>query len=287
MINLILGILFFNLILIAFKLFERFKVENLQAIIVNYAVASSLGFYFSGIQQPIETAFESNWIYYALSIGIFFIVVFNLLALGAQKVGLAISTVANKMSVVIPVMFAFIVMNNSISVLKITGILLALIGVYFTSTDGRKLSFNKKYLWLILIIFFGQGVADCIFQYAQFFHVPPEHAKIFLATMFGAAFCTGIVMLSAKLIANKTQLQFKSIYWGILLGIPNFLTVYYFFRALESEVLEASQVYPILNMGVIVLSALTGLFFFKERLSKLNWIGVLLSILAIGAITFG
>ena len=132
MINLILGILFFNLILIAFKLFERFKVENLQAIIVNYIVASSLGFYFSGFQQPIETAFESNWIYYALSIGVFFIVVFNLLALGAQKVGLAISTVANNMSVVIPVVFAFIVMDNSISILNISGILLALVGVYFT-----------------------------------------------------------------------------------------------------------------------------------------------------------
>jgi len=287
MINLILGILFFNVILVAFKLFERFKVDNLQAIIVNYVVASSLGFYFSDIEAPIQTALNSNWLYYALSIGVFFIVVFNLLALGAQKVGLAISTVANKMSVIIPVVFAFIVMDNSISILKITGILLALIGVYFTSTEGRKLSFDKQYLWLILIIFFGQGVADCIFQYAQHYHVPPEHAKIFLASMFGAAFCTGIIMLSGKLIAKKSKLQAKSILWGIILGIPNFLTVYYFFRALESEVLEATQVYPILNMGVIVLSALTGLLFFKEKLSRLNWMGVLLSILAIAAITFG
>jgi len=287
MINLILGILFFNVILIIFKLFERFKVDNLQAIIVNYIVASALGIFTSDISNPFNYIIESNWIYYALIIGMLFIIVFNLLATGAQKVGMAISTVANKMSVIIPVVFAFIVFGDTVSILKIIGISLAIFGVVLTSTSGQKLGFDKKYLWLIIIIFIGQGIADCIFNYAQRFVVDAGDAKIFIASMFMAACATGLLMLIPKLMNGTSKIQFKNILWGIGLGIPNFLTVYFFFQALESNYMEASQVYPILNMGVIVLSALSGFILFKERLSMSNWLGIAVSILAIAAITFG
>lgn len=270
-----------------FKLFGKYGVDNLQAIIVNYIVAAGLGIGTSGIAKPIEHIFNSDWIWYGLCIGFLFILVFNLLATGAQKVGMAISTVANKMSVVIPVIFAFIVFNDTVSVLKVSGIVLALIGVYFTSTDGKALNFEKKYLWLIIIIFVGQGVADCIFNYAQHFVVEASDAKIFIATMFSAACITGSLMLIPRIVKGNSKPALKNVLWGIALGVPNFLTVFFFFQALESGFMEASQVYPILNMGVIVLSALTGWLMFKESLKPANWIGIALSIVAIAAITFG
>ncbi|MEO9532045.1 MAG: DMT family transporter [Crocinitomicaceae bacterium] len=287
MINLLLGILFFNVILIIFKLFEKYGVDNLQAIIVNYVVASTLGILTCGIPSPILHIADSSWIWIALTIGFFFVVVFNLLAKGAQKVGMAVSTVANKMSVIIPVIFAFAFLGNHVTLLKIVGITLALIGVYFTTTNGSKLNFDKKYLPLILIIFFGQGIADCLFNYAQHHYVESEESKIFISTMFAGACITGLVLLIPQLIQKKSTLKFKNVLWGIGLGIPNFLTVYYFFQALESGIMESSQVYPILNMGVIVLSALSGYLLFKERLSKINWLGIFISLLAIAAITFG
>ena len=287
MLDLILGIVFFNVILILFKLFEKYKVDNLQAIIVNYIIASSLGIFTADVEQPIKHIIQSDWVWFGLVIGFFFIVVFNLLATGAQKVGIAISTVANKMSVIIPVTFAFFAFGDTVSALKIAGIVLALAGVYLTSTTGLKLNFDKKYLWLILIIFAGQGVADCIFNYAQQFYVDEQEAKIFISSMFMGACVTGLAMLTPKYIRKESKFEFKNILWGIGLGIPNFLTVYYFFRSLESGFMESSQVYPILNMGVIVLSAITGWIMFKERLALSNWLGILLSIFAIAAITFG
>jgi uncharacterized membrane protein len=160
-------------------------------------------------------------------------------------------------------------------------------GVYFTTTSGNKLSFDKKFLWLIVIIFLGQGVADCLFNFAQHFYVGQDDAKIFISSMFLTAFLTGIIMLTPKLIKGTSTLKAKNILWGIALGAPNYLTVYYFFKALENGFMESSQVYPILNMGVIVVSALTGYILFKEKLSKSNWIGILISVLAIAAITFG
>lgn len=287
MIDLLLGILFFNVILILFKLFERFNVDNLQAIIINYLVAGGLGFLTSGIENPLNHVLTATWLPFAILIGVLFIVVFNLLATGAQKVGIAISTVANKMSVVIPVIFAFIVFDDTVSILKITGIILAILGVFFTSTSGKKLNFDKKYLWLIIVIFAGQGLADCIFNFAQQIYVEGHEAQIFISSMFFAAFLMGILMVIPKFTGKKSKFQLKNIWWGIGLGIPNFLTVFYFFRSLESGIMESSQIYPILNMGVIVLSALSGYIFFKEKLSGRNWFGILISLMAIAAITFG
>ena len=287
MIDLLLGILFFNLILIIFKLFERYNVDNLQAIIINYAVAAGLGIFTAGIDDPFHHILTASWLYYAIAIGVLFIVVFNLLATGAQKVGIAISTVANKMSVIIPVIFAIIVFGDTVSVLKIGGITLAILGVIFTSTSGQKLNFDKKYLWLIIVIFLGQGIADCIFNYSQHFYVSENEAQIFISSMFTAAFFMGILMVVPKFAAKKSKFEFKNLLWGIGLGIPNFLTVYYFFRSLESGIMESSQIYPILNMGVIVLSALSGFIIFKEKLSLRNWLGIFISLVAIAAITFG
>lgn len=290
MIDLLLGIIFFNIILILFKLFERFKVDNLQAIIVNYAVAGSCGFYYAENKPTLPELLDSDWILFAVLIGFMFITVFNLLAKGAQVVGLAISTVANKMSVVLPVIAAFFLYGDTVSALKIIGIILALVGVVFSSIEKGKLGFDKQYLWLILIIFFGQGVADILFNYAQKTYV--DNPPLFIAVLFISAFISGMAILIFQIVQKKETLfppqkLGKNIIWGIALGIPNYLTVYYFFRALESDFMESSQVYPILNMGVIVLSAISGLLFFKEKLSWLNWLGIGVSVLAIAAISVG
>lgn len=287
MIDLLLGIAFFNVILILFKLFERFKVDNLQAIIVNYLVAGLCGLQFSGEKLGAGEILKLDWIFLAVLIGLFFIVVFNLLATGAQKVGLAISTVANKMSVILPVLASFFLYGDNPSLLKISGILLALAGVIFSSISSKGLNFDKKYLWLILIIFFGQGVADILFNYAQQTYVEANHAELFISVLFLSAFVSGIMLLLVQIIRKQEKLKLKNVGWGIALGIPNYLTVFYFFQALENGFMESSQVYPILNMGVIVLSALSGLLLFREKLSLLNWIGIGLSVLAIAAISLG
>jgi len=297
MIDIISGIVCFNIILILFKLLDRYGIDNLQAICFNYITAGSLSFFLTSKTYSISEIIQSDWFFLAAGIGILFIVVFNLLALGAQKIGMAISTVANKMSVVIPVTVAVLLFGDTVSILKIIGIILALAGVFFTCRSGAGLSFDKKYLWLILIIFFGQGLADSFFNIAQNFYVTKEDLGIFFCVIFGSAGILGLIMLTSRTFSKSTSLtnieirknkiKFKNILGGIAIGVPNFLTLLFFFRALDSGQLESSQVTPIFNIGVVVLSALTGFLLFKEKLSASNWIGISLSVLAIVAIGFG
>jgi len=74
--------------------------------------------------------------------------------------------------------------------------------------------------------------------------------------------------------------------WGIALGISNYGSLYFIIRALNHQTnngntFDGSIVFGINNLGVIALSVLIGLLFFKEKLLKINWIGIIISFIAI------
>ncbi|WP_027419429.1 DMT family transporter [Crocinitomix catalasitica] len=285
MFNLILGILFFVIVLVLFKLFDRNKVDILQAIVTNYLVAGTIGYISSNNQLSIDEIFVLPWLPLASLIGILFILVFNFLAFSTQKNGFAISTIANKMSVILPVIASIYLYNESLTWLKSIGVLLALVGIVFSSlSKNKELSFEKKYLSIILVIFIGQGISDIIFNYVQHHYIDENTAPFFISTIFLTAFIFGLIYLMTLAIMGKTKLRIKNVAWGIAVGIPNYLTVFYFFKALEENFLESSQIYPILNIGIILISTMIGLIFFKEKLSKLNWIGIIVSMVAIALI---
>ena len=282
-------IITFSSMLILFKYFGRYQVNNLQAIIVNYFTAGSLALFIAnanGIRIVFQHIILSPYILPSLIIGLLFIITFNLLAYGTQKIGIAISTVANKMSMIIPVIIGIYLFKETLGIVKLIGIILAISAIYMTSTKGGKLSFDKKYVPIILLIFIGQGMADGTLSWAQKFTITPENTPLFFACTFLSAGILGSLFLLYELIVKKIRFQTKSVLWGIALGIPNYLTLQFFVRSLQSPVLESSQVFPVVNMGVIILSAVGGILLFKEKLTPFNWSGIALAVIAISLITF-
>ena len=287
MIDIILTILIFNVMIMVLKSFSKFKIDNLQALIVNYLLAGILGIFLSDEKFSINYILSAPWIYHAIIIGILFIVVFNFYAKGTQKIGIAVTTVANKLSLLIPVAVAIILYpGESFSIIKGVGFVLAILGIYLASTEKGKLSFDKKYLWLIILVFVGQGLADSIFNNAQQTVVNENDKGLFLMTLLLIAAIGGTIMLIGKSIKEKPQLKVRNLIGGIALGIPNFASLVFFFNALESSGLESSQVFPVISMGIVVVSAFVGYLFFKEKLALTNWIGLAFAIAAIFVITF-
>ena len=289
MLDILLTILTFSSMLVIFKYFEKFNINNLQAIIVNYITAGVCGVV-HGMSGKSGFDFQgmltSDYTFPALIIGFMFIFIFNLLAFGTQKIGISITMVANKMSMVIPVTLSILFFGDNANIVKILGILLALIAIYFTSTQGGKLNFNKKYLWLIAVIFTGQGIADTLFIWAQQNAVDPDNTGTFFATIFLFASLLGVFFLIFEISTGKNKLHLKSLLAGIVLGFPNYFTLFFFLRSLEANIMGPSQIFPVINMGVIVLSAIIGIIMFREKLSATNWIGILLATSAIALITF-
>ncbi len=258
----------------------------MQAVIVNYFTAGLCGLAAMNWELKLDLAIKHGYWIPALIIGLMFIITFNLIALGIQKIGISITTVANKMSLVIPVIIGLTWWGESANLFIISGIILALLAIYLTSTVKGKLAFNPKFLWLIVVIFVGQGIADATISYAQKEMVPANTGGGFLSLVFFFAALLGSIFLIYEVVAKGARIKFKNIIWGILLGVPNYFTLKFFIGALQNSGLDDAQIFPVINMGVIVMMAFIGLVAFREKLSKFNWIGIFVAVVSIALITF-
>jgi multidrug transporter EmrE-like cation transporter len=78
----------------------------------------------------------------------------------------------------------------------------------------------------------------------------------------------------------------RSVAGGIILGVPNYFSIYAITKALDSGIVQSSVLYPINNMGIVICSAIGAVLLFREKLSWMNWTGIAISVLAIGMIAF-
>lgn len=288
MLALLFSILSSTLIFIVFKLFDRFQINTLQAIVVNYCVACCCGILFYKNDVVPQFVIEKPWFIYALLLGSFFILIFNLMAWTTQRSGLSVVSVATKMSVVIPIVFGLLYYKESVDALKLIGILLALIAVYLASVKqkgGTLRNFNN--LILPILVFLGSGIIDTSLKFLEDAFVPGEEVSLFSATIFGAAASVGIAIVSLQLIQRKNRLAWKNLLGGIALGIPNYFSVYFLVQALKSDVLESSGLFTVNNVAIVMFSTAVGILLFSEKLTTKNWWGISLAILSIILVTWG
>lgn len=288
MVYLVICIFCSSFLYIIFKGFEKFKIDLFQAIVVNYLIAGTLGFVLAknyGNEISISSIIQSDWSIYALIIGLMFISIFNLMGISSQKAGVSVTSVANKMSVVLPVIFGFIFFNEPSTSSKIIGIVLAILALYFTTL--KKQSEKKSYLILFpIIIFFASGVLDILMSYCSMNFIVPSNMAVFTATLFTVAALLGLVYLFILVCIGKQKIKGKNIIAGIVLGIPNFGSILFVFEGLKSTQWDVSVFYPVLNMGVVILAAIFGWIFFNEKLSPINLVGILLATVSIYLISF-
>lgn len=281
MIYLVLSIFISSSLFVIFKLFEVYKINVLQAIVTNYLVAFFIGYSLSEVKLNLSEIPNQSWFFGALFLGLLFISVFNVMALTAQKNGLSVASVAGKMSVVIPILFGVFVYKENLGVVKIIGIVLALIAVYLTSTKGKTKSVQKRYLLYPVLLFLGSGVIDTSIKYIETNYVKDGFVPIFSATIFIFAFLFGILLVVFKKFTANSKLEWKNVIGGIALGIPNYFSIDFLLRALKTEGLESSTLFTINNVSIVLLTTLFGLLIFKEKLLPKNWIGIVMAVISI------
>ena len=286
MLYLIATTLFSASILIVFKLFKHYNINNLQAIVGNYIVAAGIGFLIYEPKFSATDIFHATWFPLSILIGGAFIGVFFLFALSSQRAGIAITAVSSKMSVVIPTAAGFLLFNDLLSPLKIIGIVLALIALYLALYKKQiaHTKFDFRLILLPLFIFVGTGANDLLMKIADFYFVEND-VLLLLSTIFSIALIIGTIVLIYNYITLKTTLKLKNFLAGGLLGLINFGSTYYLFRSME--IFDNSLLFPIRNTGVVVLSAIIALLLFKEKIAKVNWIGIALAVVAIIMISTG
>jgi len=278
---LIFSVFITSLLFVIFKLFDVYKVNTFQAIVLNYAVALCFGFMHSEISLSVTQIPQQPWFLGATILGFLFITVFLVMGITAQKNGLSVASVAGKMSVVIPVVLGIFLYNESVDFVKVIGIILALVAVYLSSAKSDTAPVKFKNLLFPMLLFLGSGSIDTLLKYTEDTYVSKGAVPMFLSTIFGCALLFGIFFSLLQFFNKKVKLEWKTLVGGIALGVPNYYSMEFLLKALQTEGLESATIFTINNVSVVVLTTVFALLFFKEKLVKKNWIGIGLAIISI------
>jgi drug/metabolite transporter (DMT)-like permease len=273
-----LSILLSTVIIVTFKVFDRFKISVVQAITVNYLVASVFGFASESASFDLISLPNQPWFYFSALMGLSLIVAFNLFALSAQKAGVAITAISSRMSVAIPIVLGFFLFQDSSGVLKITGIIIGLVAFYLTTKKDKAIKLNKSYFYLPVILFLAIGVNDSLMKIAEHYFITDDFVP-FLATSFGFSLIFGLIIFIFKTLKEKKKVEGKNIFAGVILGLLNWYSTLFVLKGLG--VFEVSLFMPVYNIGVVALASVTGFVIFREKLTRINWIGIFLAIIAI------
>jgi len=285
MVYLLFFILIVSYFFILFKLYPRYHVNTIHAIIINYAVCVIIGVVYSFSEIDVSNNIQSDWFPISIIHGLLFITLFYITAYSAQKIGVSITSVASKMSFIIPALVSLLIIigdYNEHSVFYYLKYLLAIASVFLSSYTKNGSGQTKKHFLIPLVVFIGTGIIDTIVNVVNDFYLDttadektyPIYAFLF-ATLFG------VIFLMYQSTKKKLVISKASIVGGIALGLPNYFSILFLIKALSEFDNNGAFLFPIANIGTIVISTLFSVIFFREKLSKINLIGVLLGIVAL------
>lgn len=286
MLFLLLAIITSACVAIIIKLFDKFQINSFQAIGINYVICIIAGIIALRGYVSLHSIPRQDWFWFAVILGFGFIAMFNVFAISSGKIGIALTTVSSKMSVIVPVYFGIILYGDNFNFFKIAGVIFTLLAFYFIFKKEKNIPFRKLYFFLPLLLFIGNGFNDTLQTYAQrIFIMNDDDILLFMIIIFSSALLLSILIFIYKFFMNNHRITLPNIFAGIVLGIFNFSTTFFFLKTIG--IFQSTFVFPVFNVSIVGISALAGVAFFNEKLRMINWIGIVLAAMAITVIALG
>ncbi|KRE85910.1 hypothetical protein ASG75_10175 [Rhodanobacter sp. Soil772] len=285
MIYVLLSVVCSVLVSVLLKLARRAEIDVGQAIAWNYVVTSALT---ALLLQPTPASLREPgvpWLALA-ALGILLPTIFLALAASVRHAGIVRSDAAQRLSLLLSLLAAFVLFGEQLTGFKTLGIALGLLALLcMVWRSGQGTAEHGVGGWLYpLAVFGGFGVIDILFKRVALAGVPLGAS---LQAMFALALLVAFALQLWRRAQGQTRFTARSALAGALLGLANFGNILFYLRGHRALPQHPALVFASMNLGVVALGALVGLLVFRERLSRLNLAGVVLALLAIGAIARG
>ena len=275
MLFLVLSILCSVIVGVIFKITRKYKGNPTQIVTFNYAIALALC-YFTFSPNLDEVDASAPWNIY-IAIGVLLPFVLLSLVASIKHMGIVKTDAAQRLSLFIPILAAWLIFKEEFNSYKVIGIIIGFMALLFIL---RKQSANTENKWFFpAAVLLGFGVIDILFKQVALYTSLPYPTSLFV--VFCVALSVAIVISIYEIGIKKVKLEPKNILFGALVGIFNFGNILFYLKAHKAFAENPSTVFAGMNMGVIVLGSLVGLLFFKEKLSKINFIGIFLALISI------
>lgn len=281
MIELIISILSSSVLFFIFRLFPKFGVDTAQAIIVNYFTAFLCGCLVNQSVPSLNAFVHAGLLPYSLLAGFLFISLFIGMGISSYKNGMGTTSVAVKMSMALSMIFFLIAYNEPVTWMKIAGFVLAFSGIFLITFEKKSDGKRSGALALLAFLFVGSAGLDIVLNYVETSVLNGFPDSIFTAFGFLSAGLMGCIWLSTEYLRKKRTFSWRNVIGGVILGIPNYFSIYLLMRSYQSTGWENTTTLAVTGIAVVSLAALFGMLIFKESAKWQKLLGLFSAIAAI------
>lgn len=270
---LLLAILASSSVSLAMRISTDRVEHNYGLLTVNYVVCTILALIHNGFGAfPKLGADLTVTIGLGGVAGIVYLVAFVLMQRNIEKNGVVLSSVFMKLGLLVPMLVSVIFFGEKPGLVQILGFVLAVLAIVLINVKKGSGGASSA-LSLVLLLLMG-GCADLMSKlFEELGPAALSDLFLFFTFFFAFAICKDLVWFKHQRIGRN------EIFYGCLVGIPNFYSSKFILRALES--LEAVIVYPSFSVGTLLVVTLAGVIFFREKLRKLQWLAVAIILVAL------
>lgn len=261
------------------KILRQRHLDIRQTIVMGYPVAFLLTWVLLSpdlaglptlVTQPVSFGI-------VMALGVLLPLIFVVLGRAIDAVGIIKTDAAQRLSLIIPIIAAFVLFGESLTLQRGIGIgvgFLALLALVYRPHAQPSPSpaphQSSSAVWL-LVVWLGYGVIDILFKQVA------KQGAAFSLTLLVSFGLAGTLLL-IYLLTKHIQWQKSALLAGLLLGVLNMGNIYAYVKAHQTLADSPSVVFTGMNVGVIGVASVVGMIMFKERLSAINLLGIGLAV---------
>ena len=261
------------------KVLRQKNIDIRQTIVAGYPVAFLLTWVLLKPDVSGVSELGGAWSI-IIALGILLPAVFIILGRAIESVGMVATDAAQRLSLIIPIVAAFLLFGEMLTGTRVFGLLLGFLalGALIYRPQQGQVSKQVKYtpLWLFGV-WAGYGIIDILFKQVA------KQGSAFPLTLFVTFGLAGL-LLFVYLLITRVRWQGKALTAGLLLGALNMGNIYAYIRAHQVLSESPSIVFTGMNVGVIAVATLIGVGVFKEQLNRVNIVGLLLAICCVAVL---
>ena len=255
------------------KILRQKNIDIRQTIVAGYPVAFLLTWFLLKPDTSGVSTLGGAWAI-IIALGVLLPTVFIILGRAIESVGMVATDAAQRLSLIIPIVAAFLLFGEVLTGTRIFGLLLGFLALGALIYRPQQLAINKQAkrtpLWLFGV-WAGYGIIDILFKQVA------KQGAAFPLTLFVSFGLAGLLLLIYLLI-TRVRWQGNALVAGLLLGALNMGNIYAYIRAHQVLSESPSIVFTGMNVGVIAVATIIGVGVFKESLNRINILGLLLAI---------
>ena len=275
------------LVSVLLKLMQRRGIDTAQGIAWNYLAASLLCFTLLDPPLSALAAPHAPWPALAL-LAVLLPGIFLALSASVRAAGIVRTDIAQRMSLVLSLLAAFLWFGEQADARRLTGLALGLLAIVLLVLRPRAASAEAEGGWtgwaLPLLVLVGYASVDVLLKHIAAAGTPFAAS---LQVAFVAAFVVMMGVQRVRRARGGPSLTLPALGAGLLLGALNFGNILFYVKAHRALPDNPAVVFSTMNIGVVVLGTLAGMLLFRERLNRINLLAIPLAVIAIAVIAGG